>query len=370
MMRVARTATVDARMVNDGGIGTYLQQLLPRVAGLLSDWRFTLLGDPEKFRALGWDMTDSFRFVPCHARIFSVREQLDVARLSPSDCDLFWSPNYGIPLLSQAPLVVTIHDVNHIALPELMGSVLRRRYASWLLRTAVSRAREVLYVSDFTRREAMRLLGVGAARGTVAHNGVDDQWRTAREHAPQRPLAQPYLLYVGNIKRHKNVPFLLRAFARVVDRLPHQLILIGRTEGLRADPEVAPALARLGGRALMLGELDERQLLAYVAHAEALVTASLYEGFGLPALEAMAAGTPCVVSSAGSLPEICGDAALFADPRDEEAFAHGLLQLAGDPLLRASLVARGRQRALQFSWDRCAQLTAAVLQRCAASVAA
>jgi glycosyltransferase involved in cell wall biosynthesis len=351
---------IDARMAMDGGIGTYLQQLVPRIAKRRPLWRLTALGSEPRMRALGWGEIANLRLVQSAAPIFSIREQIELP-VRVNGADLYWAPNYDVPVLSRTPLVVTIHDVNHIALPELLGGSVRRAYARWMLSTAVSRARRVLYDSEFTRQEAVRLLGNGSTKGRVVHLGVDESWRRARELAPERPIAEPYFLYVGNIKRHKNVPFLLRAFGRAMDRVPHRLLLVGRTEGLRADPEVSAALAPLGRRASLLGELPASEVRRYVAHAHAVVTASLYEGFGLPALEAMAAGAPCLVSRAGSLPEICGDAALFGDPRDEAEFAGRLVQVATDEPLRASLIARGRDRAAMFRWDQSADDTIAVL---------
>ncbi len=312
---------VDARMATDGGIGTYLQELLPRIARLRGHWRITALGDRRSLGALGWAELPNVELRHTSAAIFSVREQVEIPLRMGRGIDLYWAPNYDVPVLRPAPLVVTIHDVNHLALPELLGGAVRRKYSRWLLTTAVDRADQVLFDSEFTQREAERHLGTSVRKGTVVHLGVDEAWRRARDVAPLRPREIPYFLYVGNIKKHKNVPLLLRAFAQVMDRVPHDFVLIGRTEGLRADPEVARQLAPLGARAVMLGEVPREVVRQYTAHADALLTSSLYEGFGLPALEAMAAGTPCLVSRAGSLPEICGDAALYADPLDAQSFA-------------------------------------------------
>jgi len=353
---------LDARMAEDGGIGTYLQ-LLPRIARSRADWRFTVLGNEHRMRSLGWGEIPNVRLTHVLAPIFSVREQIELPLHVDHDASLYWAPNYDVPVFCRTPMVVTIHDVNHVALPELLGGVVRRTYARWMLDTAVRRARQVLFCSEFSRQEAARLLGDVWSMGTVVHNGVDESWQRARESFPKRPHPDPYLLYVGNIKRHKNVPFLLRAFRRVVDRVPHRLVLIGRTEGLRADPDVAAALAPLGARATLLGEVAPGQVQQYVAHADALVTASLYEGFGLPALEAMAAGTPCLVSTAGSLPEICGNAALYGDPRDEQSYADRIAEIATSASVRNLMIARGRTRAAQFNWDRSAQLTTQVLER-------
>lgn len=352
---------LDARMAMDGGIGTYLQQLVPRIAAAHPEWRFTAIGDREKLAGLGWGKIPGLSLSHSSAPIFSVREQAEIPALTPPGTDLFWAPNYDIPVLSRLPLVVTIHDVNHLALPELLGGAVRKAYARWMIGTAFARARRVIYDSEFTQREAIRLVPGAKPQGSVIHLGVDQRWFRARELMPARPIAEPYLLYVGNIKRHKNVPFLIRAFARVLDQVPHQLVLVGRTEGLRADPQVADAVRAAGGRAQLLGERDANEVLALVAHADAVVTASRYEGFGLPALEAMAAGTPALVSRAGSLPEICGDAALYGDAGDEAAFGRQILEIARNAELRAALVAKGAARAAQFRWDDAARRTAQVL---------
>lgn len=354
---------VDARMAHDGGIGTYLQALLPRIASIRPHWSFAALGDATALRGLGWEGIPNVRLVDCRAPIFSIREQLELPlRGGAGSADLYWAPHYNVPLLLRGRFALTIHDVNHLALPELMGGPLRSAYARRLLTAAVQRATRVVFVSKFTQEETARVLGEATVRGAVVHSAAGEEWSRARELAPNRPRVEPYFLYVGNIKRHKNVPFLLRAFRRIQGRIPHRLVLIGRAEGLRADPEVARELSLLGNRAEMLGEVSKDVVRQFVVHAHALVTASLYEGFGLPPLEAMAAGCPCLVSAAGSLPEVCGDAALYGDPRDEASFAAGMVRLADQPSLRDDLIARGRARAAQFSWERSAAATARVLE--------
>ena len=352
---------VDARMATDGGIGTYLQALVPRVTRARPEWAFSLLGDRERMQGLGWDDLPNARLVDCTPAIFSAREQVQLPLRVNGRATAYWAPNYNVPALLRAALAVTIHDVNHLVLPELMGGSMRARYARWLLTSTVRRARRVLFVSEFTQRETERVLHRACKHGRVIHSGVDSSWREARADG-ERPLAAPYFLYVGNIKRHKNVPFLLRAFERLRDAVPHRLVLIGRVRGLRADPAVVPGLERMGDRVTMLGEVPAAVLRRYVAHADALVSASLYEGFGLPPLEAMAAGTPCLVANAGAFPEVCGDAAMYADPRDEAAFASEMLRLARDPSVREDLARRGRVRARQFDWDRSARLTVEVLE--------
>lgn len=353
-------------MVADGGIGTYLQNIVPRVAASRPGWRFTFLGDVDRLAALGWGKLPNAELRSCRAGIYSVAEQLEIVLRCPADANLYWAPHYNIPLFMRArPLVVTVHDVCHLALPELTGGFLRRSYARMMFQSVRRRARGLLFVSEFSRNEMNRLVGRGdnGALSVVSHNAVDETWWRARELAPSRPIAEPYFVYVGNMKRHKNVPALLRAFRAVADRVPHKLVIIGRREGLRADPAIEPEARQLGERVLFTGEIDNPDLRRYVAHAHAFVTASLYEGFGLAPLEAMAAGCPCVVSTAGSLPETCGDAALYCDPHSERSITEKLLQIATEEETRQRLIARGRERAKQFTWERSAERTATLLER-------
>jgi glycosyltransferase involved in cell wall biosynthesis len=350
---------VDARMIADGGIGTYLQNIVPAVARRQPSWRFTVLTSASRFRQPALEALPNVALRRCDARIYGVREQLELPLRIPADASLFWAPHYNFPLLVSQPFVVTIHDVCHLALAEMNGGPLRHAYASFMLHTARRRARGLLFDSEFSLQEMSRLVG-HCNNAVVSRLAVDDDWWNAKTLAPERPFAEPYLVYVGNMKRHKNVPLLVNAFRDASRDLPHRLVLIGRGTGLRADPDVVMVS---DDRVQFAGELPQDQLRRYVAHADAFVTASRYEGFGLPALEAMAAGVPCMVSRAGSLPEICGDAAIYCDPADAASVAQGIRRIVGDVELRASLVARGFARAREFSWERCATQTAAVLER-------
>jgi glycosyltransferase involved in cell wall biosynthesis len=361
--RTGARLVLDARMATDGGIGTYLQNVFPRVASARPDWSFTVLGDPATIQALGWRAIPNVAVRQCRSTYYTMSEQIELPLRAPRNMDLFWSPHYNVPVVAAAPLVVTVHDTCHLALQESTRGPLPRMYASFMYRRINRHARAILFDSEFTRNEMRRLLGEPRGRSTVAHLGVDADWWQNQATTPERPLAGPYLVYVGALKRHKNVPALLRAFARIRDRVPHRLVIVGRAAGLNVDPAIAGEAALLGDRVILAGEVNATRLRQYVTHAEALVTASLYEGFGLPPLEAMAAGRPCMVSAAGSLPEVCGDAALYCDPRDETSIAQRLLEVATDKELQCALVRRGHERVRQFNWLRCADTTIDVLER-------
>lgn len=359
-VRPAAHLAVDARMVRHSGIGTYLRHLVPRLVAARPTWRFTILGPAEELRALGWTAWSNATVVDCRAPIYSVREQLALPRLVPADAQLFWTPHYVIPLLLGRRMLVTVQDVFHLAMPELVGGVVRRAYARAMFAAVRRRASRVLFTSEFTRQEFTRLAGAPSAGSDVVPLGVDESWRAIERLARE---GRPYLLYAGNVKPHKNVAALVRAFLAVADAVPHELVIVGRTEGMRtADEEVAKLAASSSGRVRMIGEVSDASLRQWMAGADAFAFPSLYEGFGLPPLEAMAAGVPCLVSRSASLPEVCADAALYCDARDERDIAARLGELLTDEPLRERLRVRGRERAALFPWDRCAQGTLRVIE--------
>jgi glycosyltransferase involved in cell wall biosynthesis len=222
------------------------------------------------------------------------------------------------------------------------------------------RAAGVICVSSFTRDELLGFVPRGRAEPRVIHSGLDAQWFAPVSGGSPHP--EPYLLYAGNVKPHKNLGVLLRAFAAIRDSVPHDLVLVGRSHGFRTgDAGVARLAAELGDRVVIRGEVPLESLRRYLAHAALFVTPSLYEGFGFPPLEAMASGCPCLVSNAGALPEICGDAAEYFDPRGAD-LGDRILRMLADASLLAALVRRGRARAASYDWEQCAAQTAGVLE--------
>jgi len=189
---------------------------------------------------------------------------------------------------------------------------------------------------------------------------VNSAW--LRAGATKTPPAPPTIIFVGLLKPHKNALRLLRAFARVCDRIPHRLVMVARRSNVRNVDQAALALAAtLGDRVELVENVPFEDLVSRVASAQFAVQPSLHEGFGLPALEAMAAGVPVLAARAGALPEVCGEAAVYCNPESEDEIARGLLLLASDASLRMRLIAAGHARATSFSWDACATATHAAL---------
>lgn len=332
---------VDGRMIEAAGIGTYLQQLLVRLAPHFS---LTVLGDPA---VIGRYLTCPV--IPVAAPIYSLAEPWAVARKVPS-CDLFWSPHFNTPWLPvrARTRVVTFHDAYHLAFARDL-SLAQRLYTKTFLPWGVGRADAVITVSHFSKGEIVRFFPHLANKITVIHNGVDDLGEPCV--APS-----PYILSVGSVKPHKNLPCLLRAFAKFSMTHPEcRLVLVGKKEGmLRCDGEALDLVdkdPRLAGKVTWTGYVDKDTLHTLYRQASLFVFPSYYEGFGLPPLEAMAAGCPVLCSDAASLPEVCGEAAVYFDPHDVEGLSCAMQKILSNTPLLESLRERGKAHAAQFSWE-------------------
>ncbi len=262
---------------------------------------------------------------------------------------LVLSPANLAPLALGSRNVVVIHDVAALRHPEAYGrfySAYQRR----LLPAIARRAALVLTVSEFSRRELADLLGVSPDRIEVVPNGADERFSPTADATAARKqlrLERPYVLAVGTASARKNLHVLGEAAARL-ERAGAELVVAGSQRGYLRGAEAVP------GR--RLGYVDDALLPGLYAGARALAMPSVHEGFGLPALEAMASGTPVVAADRGALPETCGDAALLVEP-EPRAFADALERVTSDDALRERLRSAGVERAAGFSWERTARRT-------------
>jgi len=257
--------------------------------------------------------------------------------------DLFFSPGYNSPLFCTSPFVFTIHDLSHIYCPENSGPLIRLYYAT-VMKRACERALSILTVSEFTRMQIVEWSGVSAEKVFNVGCGVDPTYRPAENcHG----LQFPYLLCVSNRKRHKNELRVVEAFAKA--DLPTGIHLVF-TGGPTA--ELADRIERfqITQRVYFAGVVPETKLPSLYRCAEALVFPSLYEGFGLPILEAMGCGTPVVTANVTAMPEVAGGAALLVDPTSVEQIARAMGQIVSDTTLRQQLRNKGLTRSAEFSW--------------------
>lgn len=269
---------------------------------------------------------------------------LELLRRRPK---VYFSPSFNPPLFSPVPFVFTIYDLIYVNFPQ-ESDERKQLYFHYVVRPAVRRSYKVITNSEFSRQEIIHWAKVPEHKVVNASCGVDLSFK------PQGPRYQPgfpYLLYVGSHSYRKNLTRLFRALARL-DRIDIRLLLTGNPSS-----ELEAELQRLGlvGRVLFTGFVPDEQMPAYYRGAEALVFPSLYEGFGLPPLEAMACGTPVITSNVCSLPEVVGNAGIMVDPYDTDALAGAIERVLSDSALRIELQQRGIIQAQRFSWERTAQ---------------
>jgi glycosyltransferase involved in cell wall biosynthesis len=322
---------------------------------LSSGWQPSLLLTTNPLARIAWEQT----VLPLLARR---------ARL-----DLFHGPVNVAPPLIGCPTVVTVHDLGFVRFPETLRSG-RRRYLTAATRASVHRAARVIAVSASTKRDLVELLDTDPARIAVVPLAADQRFRpmTAGEQARFRAakgLDRPYILAVGTLEPRKNLPLLIRAFARVAPELPHDLIVVGGVGWLSGEVPATIERLGLGERVRLLGFGAPAELPGWYGAADLFVFPSLFEGFGLPPLEAMACGAPVISSNAASLPEVVGEAAISVDPTDEAGFAAAIRTVLFDAALAADLGARGLARAAKFSWQRTAAATMAVYREASGEAA-
>ncbi len=349
---------LDLRMVQGSlhGIARYALELARRLPRLAPDWEFSALVPPGGLPGDLGPLNPDLPVIRARAKFLSALEQPDLAALLlRARVDLFHATSFSLPGLWPGPLVATLHDANHLALPENYGPA-QLAYYRLVVGPRARTARALITISEFSREELAKHLGLSPYKLQVIPQGVDERFAPQRRSdltAFRERLKLPprFLLAMGNAKPHKNLEFL----ARIADELPAPLVLLaGRGTGK------ALGFPR---STIDLGELPEADLPLLYAAAEALLFPSLYEGFGLPPLEAMACGCPVIASRSSSLPEVCGEAALLVDPHDETAWRDAILRLTRDPQLHRELGEKGQERAARFTWDDCARRTLAVYQR-------
>ena len=327
---------IDARKILDFGIGTYIRGLLGGLAEVGGEEEYVVFAP----LSAGDRIPAGFEHHAVDAPNYSARELLVMARAArDAAVDLFHAPHYVVPF-TRCRTVVTIHDLIHLHVRH--RNPVAPLYARAMIGRAARKAARVFVVSEAVGAEiAERYAGT---KIIVTPNGVDERFRFAE---PERE-PQPYFLYVGNDKPHKNVERLVEAFGQLRRERPAlTLVLAGAAfeKYHEVDGIVAP------------GFVSDDELVALYRHSIALVQPSIEEGFGLPALEAMAAGTAVITSSAAALVEVTGDAAIHAFATSTGSLHDAMRRVADDGALRFDLARRGIARARAFTWKRCASMT-------------
>ncbi|WP_083498663.1 glycosyltransferase family 4 protein [Thermosulfidibacter takaii] len=334
-------------MHNASGIGRYIKNIIPFLVDKVD---IILLGKTEEIKEYSW--SEKVEIIESNSKIYSIKEQFELFSKIP-ECDIFWSPHYNIPILPirAKKRMVTIHDVYHLAFQHTLP-LSQRIYAKFMINQALQRSDIVLTVSEFSKQEIIKYAGTSKDINAI-YNGIEPQWYE------KQPLSlserDNYITFVGNVKPHKNLVRALKAFSLLRDKSLKFKIVGKKNNFITVDKEVEKIAQKLGSRVEFTGYVSDIKLKELYRKAKLFLFPSLYEGFGLPPLEAMACGTPVVVSNTASLPEVCGDAAYYVNPYDINDIARGIELVLKDEELQKELIQKGLKRVKLFSWETSAK---------------
>jgi glycosyltransferase involved in cell wall biosynthesis len=358
---------IDIRRMTEFGVGTYIRNVVRSLGRLDHQTKYFLIGSPAKVKEIG-PLPANFHTVPLAEPELSLKSFMEfrttVKRL---ECDLVHIPNlFSVPRGLPCPYVMTVHDMlDHLSWPRrqtaLLGS-LHFQMTKHVLRGAA----RIFAVSNFTKVEVEKLFGIPAGRIEVVYNAIDERFLHGHATAAERQLiaeryqvTYPFLLYAGRISPHKNVVRMIEAFSALKTELEKdhafpdlKLIIIG--DDVSGNPGLRRTVVRSGVQndVRFLGFVPIEVLRTFYDQAKIFVFPSLYEGFGLPPLEAMAHGTPVVTSNVSSLPEVVGNAAVLVHPENVFEIMRALHRVLLDQVLRDKMKERSYRQAAKFSWDK------------------
>ena len=365
-MRVGISALQLARA--NSGIGQYIYNLISRL--LLIDegdfYIYTSRGNArQEWKHLNGVVIREFEFKKHQVARRNLFELFTFGRVLERDrLSVFWAPDAKIPLIMpcKLPIIVTVHD---LAIFKEANTYQKSRVIYWrkLFRRAVGTASRIVAISNTTKQDLVDIMGVNPEKIVVVYNGVDERYRVScysqsLDDIRRKYLLPPkYLLFVGIISPRKNLSTLLKSLAllKTKYRMQHKLVIVGEKGWLYRDVFRLVSTLGLEQSVIFTGFIDDVDLPAVYRMADVFVYPSLYEGFGLPVVEAMASGVPVVTSARSALPEVAGDAALLVDPRDAVQIGDAVYRVLTDPSLRQRLISKGLSRSREFSWEDAAQ---------------
>jgi glycosyltransferase involved in cell wall biosynthesis len=360
---------IDTRHIRDFGIGTYIRNLVRALGSLDPESRYFLISHAADEQELA-GLPPNFEIALYERKDTRITENLAF----PVYLRRFWADVYHIPLnvvplFMPKPYVVTVHDMSTLLFDD--GRAEKRRFRRYQFRRGLERAERVIAVSNATLRDIDDLFGIRGEKVCRIYNAPDPRFLDVAAGLPpdlleetleRYQIRRPFILYVGTIRPQKNIPRLVEAFAVLRGELEShpefkdlRLIIIG--DEISRHPAVRRTViqTRMEHAVRFLGFVPFNTLRVFYATASAFVFPSLYEGFGLPPLEAMACGTPVVTSNVSSLPEVVGDAALLVNPENVFEIARGIREVLTNPQLRSELIQKGFRQIRKFSWEQTAR---------------
>jgi len=347
------------------GITRYIYNLLAHLPP--SDHRYTAFLGERKAEGLFPRVDLRFSHLPTRNPLVRILWEQTILpfRLVKEGIDIVHSLAFAQPLFTSCPGVVTIHDLSFLLFPQGFNFG-KRLYLRYMTRYSAQRSLRIIALSHSTKNDLSRFFGIPEGKIEVIPHGVDPRFRPLNGNLvsrfrQRRGLPEPMILFLGTIERRKNVGLLLEAYAQIRKYIPHALVLAG-AKGWGAD-EVFAQAEELGlADVIFAGYVEQEELPLWYNAADLLAYPSLYEGFGLPPLEAMASGTPVLTSNTSSLPEVVGDAGILVNPQDADEIARAMLKVLQDEGLQREMRKRGLERAKRFTWQGAAEETVRVYE--------
>lgn len=360
---------IDARKLDDFGIGTHIRNLLKHLAK--KDVQNTyLLFCPSRHEPFALPGQNFSKIVE-DADKYSIKELIRLPlQMRYHKLDLFHAPHYVLPPLRPCKAVVTIHDLIHLRFPQYLPSSGAYYYAKLMMFLATRSAEKIITVSQSSKQDIIEILKVPTDKVEVIYNGLGAGFKPVEKTMKTRQflsgfgITGNYLLYVGSFMAHKNLRVLMNAYELLRNQqgFHHQLVLIGDRGKSKSELERLIKTRQWEDQVILTGFIHPEWLPVFYSSADVFVFPSLYEGFGLPPLEAMACGAPVITSNRSSLPEIVGNAGILVNPESPKEIAQAVWKVLSDKNLRDQLIKKGLEQVQQFSWEEAAQKTLAVYQ--------
>lgn len=373
MKRLNIRIGIDCRELERGtqtGIGRYLINFINFANSQKGTHRLILYGN-QKTSFAGIISDVDYRIVPEKNTIWW--DQITLANLLYKDkIDIFFSPYYKCPLFSPCPVVITIHDLFFL---RYMGKnrLFYDNLIRFMGRLYAFKARSIITISEYSKKEIIRSFRINPGKISVIYNGVSNEYQQVKDVSiitktrSKYGIRDNYILYVGNFKPHKNVEAIIKAYNNLSEDMKSQfqLVLAGKKGDTIGQLQERISRLSLENRVIFTGFINEEDMPALYSGASLFVMPSIYEGFGFPALEAMACGVPVTVSDRASLPEVVADAGVIINPEDIDALTEAMLKILGNTALREDMMLRGLNRAKLFTLDKTSSRILQILEEIA-----
>tara|TARA_B100000965_G_scaffold172112_1_gene143717 strand:+ start:1973 stop:3049 length:1077 start_codon:yes stop_codon:yes gene_type:complete len=335
---------IDIRMIENSGIGTYIQNIIPKIINSLTNYNFLLLTNNKNnysnfFKKI---KHNNYSIITLKSNIYTFSEQLEIPLKLPKKFLLYWSPHYNIPILLNRNILVTIHDIYHLV-DNSIFNIFRKLYCFFMLKIIKNKRCNIITVSNFSKKEILKHTKIKNNKITVIYNGLEKKWNSTNNYYNTNNI-----LYVGNFKKHKNISLIIKSFINLKNKNNINLYIVGgQIESL--DNESINIINN-HKNIYIINYSNTIDLMDYYNSSRLYILASTYEGFGFTPLEAMACGCPVLASKVASIPEICSDGAFYFENNNYHDLTEKIEYLFNNKSFTDKLVQKGYEVSKRYSW--------------------